>query len=279
MHWPSFKPLVSLKTNTFGDLADVFSAIVKGKFGKGYSRVDVLFDRYLETLIKDGMHPDRAGLMRPIRRVIDSRHVKLPQSWKQFISHATNKAELASFVSNELMTSVKDLSEGHELITTGGFDDADQAWSSGQSDSSQLKPNHEASSWLDFDTWLILHAKEAKEVGYSRVVIQCHDTDVLVLAVGHRKHLPSEIWMSCGTSEKPKYIPVHAINYSPLVMDNVIAYHSVTGCDTTSQLSGKAKRSTWKVCLKDPTLFAQLGESPGLSEEVRVSAEQFICGL
>jgi len=36
--------------------------------------------------------------------------------------------------------------------------------------------------------------------------------------------------MSCGTSEKPKYIPVHAINYTPLVMDNVIAYHSVTGC-------------------------------------------------
>ena len=29
------------KANTFGDLADVFSDIVKGKFGKGYSRVDV----------------------------------------------------------------------------------------------------------------------------------------------------------------------------------------------------------------------------------------------
>jgi len=102
-----------------GDLADVFSAIVKGKFGKGYSRVDVLFDRYLETSIKDGMHSDWAGLMRPIRRVIGSRHVKLPQSSKQFISHATNKAELALFLSNELMTSAKDLSEGHELITAG----------------------------------------------------------------------------------------------------------------------------------------------------------------
>jgi len=62
-------------------------------------------------------------------------------------------------------------------------------------------------------------------------------------------------------------------------MDNVIAYHLVIGCDTTNQLSGKAKRSTWKVYLKDPTLFAQLGESPGLSEEARMSAEQFICGI
>jgi len=78
-------------------------------------------------------------------------------------------------------------------------------------------------------------------MGYSRVVIQRRDTDVLVLAEGHYNHLPSEIWMSCGTSKKPKYIPVHAINYPPLVMDNVIAYHLVTGCDTTNQFSGKAK--------------------------------------
>ena len=93
-----------------------------------------------------------------------------------------------------------------------------------------MKSSHE-----EADTRLILHVKEAKEAGYNCMVIQCRDTDVLVLAVGHCKQLPSEIWMSCGTSEKPKYIPVHAINYPPLVMDNVIAYHSVTGCDTTSQ--------------------------------------------
>ena len=48
------------KTNSFGDLADVFLAIVTGKFGKGYSRVDVLFDRYLQTSIKDGSRSDRA---------------------------------------------------------------------------------------------------------------------------------------------------------------------------------------------------------------------------
>ena len=45
----------------------------------GNSRVDVLFDRYLETSIKDGTHSDHAGVMRPIRRVIDSRDVKMPQ--------------------------------------------------------------------------------------------------------------------------------------------------------------------------------------------------------
>ena len=222
--------------STFADLADVFSGIVKGKSGKGYSRDDILFGRCLETSIKDGTRFDWVGNMRPIRKVIYSRHVKLPQTLQQFITHSKNKAELASFLSNELMMSAKDLSEGHELIITGGFDDTNQAWSSCQSDVSQVKSSHK-----EADTRFILHVKEAKEVGYNRVVIQCRDTDVLVLAVGHRKHQPSQIWRSCGTSEKPKYIPVHAINYPPLVMDNVITYHSVTGCDTTNQFSGKAE--------------------------------------
>lgn len=110
------------------------------------------------------------------------------------------------------------------------------------------------------------------------MVIQCRDTDVLVIAVGLRQHLPSEIWISCGTSKNAKYIPVNAINYPPLVMDSVIAYHSATGCDTTSQFSGEAKRSTWIVYVKDPALLAHLGESPGLSE-VRASEEQFVCGI
>ena len=60
-----------------------------------------------------------------MRKVIDSRHVKLPQTLEQFITHSKNKAELALFLSNELMTSAKDLSEGHELMIAGGFDSID----------------------------------------------------------------------------------------------------------------------------------------------------------
>ena len=262
------------KTNTFGDLADVFTNSVKRKFTLGYSRVDVLFDRYFETSIKDGTRSNCAGVIRPIRRVIDSRCVKLPQNWKQFISHSRNKAELASFLSSELIRNASDLSQGHELVLAGGFEDASGVWSSSRDNISQLKSNHE-----EADTRLILHAKEATDVGYNRTVIQCRDTDVLVLAVGHRKHLPSEVWMSCGTSQKPKYMPVHAIDYPPLTMDNVIAYHSVSGCDTTSQLSGKPKRRTWKVYEKEPGLLTQFGESPELTDEARNYVEHFICHL
>ena len=90
-----------------------------------YSQADVWFDKYLETSLKDGTCSDWAELLRPIREVIHSRHVRLPQTWKQLINHSKKKAELASFLSNELMMSAKVLSEGQDLIIACGFDDAD----------------------------------------------------------------------------------------------------------------------------------------------------------
>jgi len=59
--------------------------------------------------------------MRPIRRVINCRCVKLPQNWKQFISHSRNKAELSSFLSSEHIRNASDMSQGHRLVLLGGL--------------------------------------------------------------------------------------------------------------------------------------------------------------
>ena len=99
MHQSSFKLSASLKKLTpLKDLVEVFSDIMKGKFGNGYFRVNVLFDRYLKTSNKDGTYSDPEGLIRPIRRVIDSRSVKLPQSWNQFLTHSKKQSRV-DFVS------------------------------------------------------------------------------------------------------------------------------------------------------------------------------------
>ena len=57
-----------------------FTRNVLNRFGSEYSRVDVMFDSYLETSHKAGARSNRS--VRPIRRVIDSRIVprsKLPK--------------------------------------------------------------------------------------------------------------------------------------------------------------------------------------------------------
>lgn len=261
------------EATTFGDLADKFVDNILGKFRSGYTRVDVLFDRYNETSIKDGTRENRSGNAQGIRRRIDSRSVKLPQNWSRFISLPANKSELAAFLSNELMC-CNVIPSASELVLGGGFSDVKMVWSSRPRSVSHLSSDTE-----EADTRLLLHARDASTCGYKRVVISCRDTDVLVLALGHRAQLSPEVWFHSGTAKDPKYTPIHSISLAPSVIENLIAFHAVTGCDTTSQFAGKGKRTCWKVFLKEPELLKEIGEAPVISENARLGAEKFVCHL
>lgn len=164
--------------------------------------------------------------------------------------------QLASFLSTSLIEKATDaLSHDHELVIAGGFPEPLEAWSSHRTrDLSLIQSNHE-----EADIRLILHSKDAHVNGYLRSVLLCRDTDVLGLALGFRDKLTPEIWISSGTSQERTFIPVHSIDLPASVIDNVIAFHAITGCDTTSQFAGKGKKTAWKICLKCPHLLNQLG--------------------
>ena len=68
-------------------------------------------------------------------------------------------------------------------------------------DSGILSATHE-----EADTRILLHTKDAQLHGFERVVIVCRDTDVLVLLVHFKHHLPREIWFMSGTKKDPKYV-------------------------------------------------------------------------
>ena len=60
---------------------------------------------------------------RPIRKVIDGRNVPLPQVWSNFIASDENKADLARFLTEIIMTKGTDLPQQCELVTGGRFSD------------------------------------------------------------------------------------------------------------------------------------------------------------
>ena len=62
----------------FGQLADVFVRSVFSHFSETCSRVDVGFDRYEASTIKDGTLLQRTGKSHPIRRKIENSDVPLP---------------------------------------------------------------------------------------------------------------------------------------------------------------------------------------------------------
>ena len=110
---------------------------------------------------------------RSIRCLIENRDVPFLKSWEQFISSSGNKANLATFLSNELMS--PDVYGDREIVTVGGFNDVDKAASTRGRDIDSLKSDHE-----EADTRIGFHAKEASDMGYERLVC-CKDTDVLLL--------------------------------------------------------------------------------------------------
>lgn len=260
---------------TFGDLADSFSKSILSHF-KAATRVDVVFDQYRNNSIKSGTRTRRAGVKgRSIRRVIEGRTVPLPTQWQGFISMSANKADLVQFLSQELMNGVSKVPSGCELVVAGGFQDGE-----GVSSSSGRCVEHLQSSQEEADTRLALHAAEAALTGYRRTVICSKDTDVLVILLHFMNQLSPEVWMSTGTYTKPHFLPVHKIHQRQPgdVLESLLAFHALTGCDTTSHFAGFGKKMAWKVYKDQPKLIVGLGRGL-VTSTLTTKVEQFVVKL
>ena len=94
---------------------------------------------------------------------------------------------------------------------------------------SSLRANHE-----EADTRLILHCIHAH---METIVVAVRDTDVLLLLLAHYgRIICTRIYMKAGTSNAPKYFPGHEIGklLSIDLVDTLLAFHAVTGCDNVS---------------------------------------------
>ncbi len=160
----------------FGDLADIFIQSVCSNFTGNCTRVDILFDRYGTQSIKSGTPQKRRKGVKPIRRIIDDRNVRLPDNWLTYLAMEDNKRELTSFLSVQLSLVVP--KEGCELIVSGGFSDPKHIHVTSSNENhmvDNLSCTHE-----EADTRIILHAHEAATCFY---VVVARDTDVLVLLI------------------------------------------------------------------------------------------------
>ena len=119
-----------------------------------------------------------------------------------------------------------------------------------------LHANHE-----EADTRLILHCINIES---DFTVLSSRDTDVLVLLIAHYSKMNcNQICMKSGTSKKPRYIPVHYIlqRLPTDVVDTLLAFHVITGCDNVSQFLGNSKKTDWKVFLEHRHLLNGLSRA------------------
>jgi len=75
---------------------------------------------------------------------------------------------------------------------------------------------------------------------------------------------------------------LHTSSQNPLSEEkrkSLLAFHAITGCDTTSQFYGVGKASAWKVFEDASDLLEHLGEESQNSADVLAKAEAFVCKL
>ncbi len=172
------------KAKTFGDFSDVFVSTTLIK-GAAYKRVDIVFDRYREKSIKTSTRTRRSRNVRAMRRVIEGPLVPLPSNWQAFLVLGDNKADLARFLSEELITMAP---EHKVIVVSGGFKEEEEVRCSDTTvDVDTLKCNHE-----EADTRIVLHVIHNNEYAQN-VVVLARDTDVLLLLLAHRNRITSTV--------------------------------------------------------------------------------------
>ena len=111
---------------TFKEYARLFFKSVIGIVDEHIQRVDVVFDTYIEQSIKSATRSKRTK-KRSVHKIIDRDDVPLSQVCDNFILLDDNKADLAPFLSEYLISHASDLSSKCELVVSGGFQDPTNA--------------------------------------------------------------------------------------------------------------------------------------------------------
>ncbi|CAH3026402.1 unnamed protein product [Porites evermanni] len=176
------------------------------------------------------------------------------------------------------------LRESTQLVIGGGFKDGERCVAITRDscvDVEDLKSNQE-----EADTRMLLHAKYAAgQCQEAKIVIQSPDTDVLVLSAAHFEDIASkELWFRTGVKDRLRFVPVHDVcqNLSNRVLKALPAFHALTGCDTTSALSGIGKKKPWNVFIRSAVhqeSLTILGQQPEVDEVTAKKCEAFICDL
>jgi len=135
------------------------------------------------------------------------------------------------------------------------------------------------------DTRVILHLAHASEHGHTAAYVRTVDSDAVVLAVRYFSTFTlSELWAGFGCGKNYRDIPVHEIcsSLGPSKSLALPLFHSLTGCDTTSQFLGCGKKTAWAAWTSMPHLtdtLVALTQNPHLvtseSEQMQI-LERFV---
>ena len=200
-------------------------------------RVDVVWDTYMVSSIKESTREKRG---KGVRRKVAG-ETKMPGNWSDFLRDPNNKQEPFQFLSDKISST--DWPGGKQMSITSGK----KVVSRGTAHDMPLCDYEEA------DTRIVVHLKDSLENDCESCLVRTVDTDVIIILIGKYHSLctryPSaDLWVAFGTGKDFVYFHINEIchNLGTDKSTALPAFHSFTGCDTTSAFFGKGKKSAWE---------------------------------
>ena len=228
--------------------------------------------RYRKLSIRANTKTSCVKEKRAIWRVIKDRGIPLPANCRRFLALEDNKADLARFLSEELITHAP---HNKTIVVSGGFPKEEEVQCSNPAaDITALQSNNE-----EVDTRVILHAIHYHRL-FDNIVVSARHTDVPLLLLAHLNHITCTVRLWMGTSKKPNTF---------LLIKSLKIFHKVQKGRYCSSMQSLVvilpptsvvilRRTAWKDFKENSELLLSL-EDGDLTTETIKCAEVFICKL
>ena len=263
---------------TFGDISDyILKKVLRGPARAAF----FVTDYYLEDSIKS-MEWDSRSTHGTIRMKVVRRKQAIPKQWKKFLRNSENKLDLIDFLLYDWSTNSKhsQLLDGKEFYMT--IRDEAHCISLVHGVISCDRVQELSSIQEEADTKIFLCAKFAASLGFESVSIITVDSDVAILSMYYQHRLDLNIFLQMGTGSKEKIFDIQTNELSVDVINALPAVHALSGCDSTSSLSGIGKVKFFKTVCKDERYYnaaSILGESETINDTVVDVLEELFCDV
>ena len=249
---------INCNNKTFSQVADSTLASILHE-GSQSKRIDVVFDVYQETSIKDAERCNRGSRTSLQYKNIAPGHNV--QQWRKFLGSSCNKISLIKFLVSEWRHLKYQQKIGDKSLFVTCEDACYKLTADSWEEAAELRCSHE-----EADTRLLLHARHAADAGSKAVIITAEDTDVLVLELAYCKDIPCFLYQKCGTQNRTRFIDIAKLNnkIGDSTCKALVGLHAFTGCDTVSAFSGRGKLVGLRQMKKDSSFveaFSQLGQT------------------
>ena len=255
--------------STIRDLAHRILAMVPSQ----YRHVYIACDTYKGISIKGGERQAR-GMSE--RYLITTPDMKIPHNFTNFLQNGENKTMLFDLIQRAIEEGKSKL-QG-KTVFFSNENNCTKVTEDKVAIEERLKSNHE-----EADTKLIALVKAANLARGDSVMVRSSsgDIDVLALFVAH-DFAGVQVLIDNGTGLNRKIVNVTSSTLDIEKKRALIGLHAFSGNDYVSSFFRKGKIAFWRQMTKKTdyvNLFANLGTTLQVPEEVEKGLEKFVCAI